>query len=254
MTNAPENNPSEPLYGNLDRLILHTRETWGRSPAHRLVQDARDAIRGMRRNPGYTCTVVLTLALGIGLNAVMYGMLSRLFLQPPPHVEDPEGIHRVWVRDRGDTAAPSASPSARDRIDWAHFAALHADADRFAAGGYTAPRNMYNGHGQTAEELQVSCVTGNLFARLGTAPALGRAIGPEDDDVAAPPVAVDRQRLLGTPLRRRPRGPRRHRHITAVPGPFPSSLFTSHDHHGLNTGCPPGRPPCSEDPDNHENE
>ena len=71
-------------FGNVPLIRELTRESWGRGPAERLLQDVRSAIRGLRRNPGYTCAVVLTLALGIGLNAAMYGMLSRLFLQAPP--------------------------------------------------------------------------------------------------------------------------------------------------------------------------
>ena len=64
----------------------------------------------MRRNPGYTFAVVL--ALGIGLNAAMYGMLSRLFLQAPPHIENPDGVHRVWMRERFDWGG-SPAPSLR---------------------------------------------------------------------------------------------------------------------------------------------
>ena len=121
----------------------------------------------------------------------MYGMLSRLFLQAPPHVEDADGIRRVWVRDRGNMLVPPLATVPRDRVHWADFAALAADAGRFAAvGGYTAPRRFHDGRGHTAEALQVSSVTGGFFPLLGVRPALGRSIAPDDDDLAAPPVAV----------------------------------------------------------------
>ena len=181
-------------FGNVPLIRELTRETWGWRSAERLLQDARSAVRAMRRNPGYACTVVLTLALGIGLNAAMYALLSRLFLQAPPHVEAPDGIHRVWVQervsrdDRGELSGPTLT---HERMDWVEFTALRADIDRFGAvGGYTPPRAMQNGRGQRAEELQVSSITGDLFALLGARPALGRPIVPEDDDVAAEPVAV----------------------------------------------------------------
>ena len=163
-----------------------TCETWGWGPVERLLQDVRSAIRGMRGNPGYACAVVLTLALGIGLNAAMYGLLSRLFLQAPPHIDNPDGIHRVWVRQRVlDSVITS------DQTTWAELGALRDDPDRFAAvGGYTAPRPTPNGRGQAAESLRVSRVTGDLFALLGARPALGRPIVHEDDDVTASPVAV----------------------------------------------------------------
>ncbi|MCY4508898.1 MAG: ABC transporter permease [Acidobacteria bacterium] len=178
-------------FGNVPLIRELTRETWGWGAAERLLQDVRAAIRGMRRNPGYTCAVVVTLALGIGLNAAMYGMLSRLFLQPPPHVENPDGIHRVWVRQRFDWGTFAGTVVANDSMDRAEFSALRDGRDRFGAmGGYTAPRAMQNGRGQAAESLLVSRVSGDLFALLGARPALGRPILPEDDHLTAAPAAV----------------------------------------------------------------
>ena len=181
-------------FGNITLTRELTREAWGWAPAERLLKDIASAFRMMRRNAGYTCAVVLTMALGIGLNAAMYDLLSRLFLQAPPHIEDPEGIHRIWVRERNDAVdrgvftGPSAT---RDRMDWAEFNSLRDDPDRFTAvAGYTAPRRMQNGRGQDAEDLQVSSVTGEFFALLGIRPGLGRLLQPEDDDLAATPAAV----------------------------------------------------------------
>ena len=100
-----------------------TYETWGWAPVERLLQDVRSAIRGMRRNPGYACAVVLTVALGIGLNAAIYGLLSRLFLQAPPHIDNPDGIHRVWMRQRVlDSVITS------DQTTWAELGALRVRA------------------------------------------------------------------------------------------------------------------------------
>ena len=178
-------------FGNVPLIRELTRETWGWGPAERLFQDIRSAIRAMRRNPGYTGAVVVTLALGIGLNAAMYGMLSRLFLQAPPHIEDADGIHRVWVREWFDLGTLAGTVVTGDEMEWAEFGTLHDGPERFTAvGGYTAPQPMQNGRGQAAESLHVSWVTGELFALLGARPALGRPILPEDDEVAASPVAV----------------------------------------------------------------
>ncbi|MCY3969581.1 MAG: ABC transporter permease [Acidobacteria bacterium] len=181
-------------FGNVTLTRELTREAWGWAPAERLLKDVGSAFRMMRRHTGYTCAVVLTLALGIGLNAAMYGLLSRLFLQAPPHIEDPDGIQRIWVSERDDAAdrgvftGPSATT---DRMDWAEFSSLRDDPDRFTAiAGYTAPQRMQDGRGQTAEDLQVSTITGDFFALLGIQPALGRLLQPEDDDLAVTPAAV----------------------------------------------------------------
>ena len=181
-------------FGNVVLTRELTREAWGWAPAERLLKDVGAAFRMMRRNAGYTCAVVLTLALGIGLNAAMYEMLSRLFLQAPPHIEDPDGVHRVWLSERDDPEVRgSFTGPARtvDRVQWLEFAALSADSPLFdAVAGYTTLRTMQNGLGQNAENLRVSWVTGEFLALLGVAPAVGRSIGPEDDDLAATPVAV----------------------------------------------------------------
>ena len=175
-------------FGNVPLIRELTRETWGWGAAERLGQDARSAVRMMRRNPGYTGAVVVTLALGIGLNAAMYGLLSRLFLQAPPHIQNPAGVHRVYVRQ---LSSFSGQISTVNRMEWGEFAALRADSARFAAvAGATNPRTMPYGRGQAAENLHVSWVTGEFFVLLGVRAALGRLIGPEDDDLAATPVAL----------------------------------------------------------------
>ena len=184
-------------FGNVTLIRELTRETWGWAPAERVLKDIGSAFRMMRRNLGYTCAVVLTLSLGIGLNAPMYDMLSRLFLQAPPHIEDPDGVHRVWLRwlrerndphNRGSFTGPAV---ALDAMQWLEFTALQADnAGIDAVAGYRPTRPMQNGRGQSAENLRVSWVTGEFLDFLGVTPTVGRLIAVEDDDLAATPVAV----------------------------------------------------------------
>ncbi|MYB19704.1 MAG: FtsX-like permease family protein [Holophagales bacterium] len=193
---APEQARAETQrdFGNVLLTRELTREAWGWAPVERLLQDIGSAFRMMRRNTGYTCAVVLTLALGIGLNAPMYEMLSRLFLLPPPHIEDPGAVHRVWLSERNDSddRGVFTGPAIPwDRMQWSEFSALNADnALVGSVVGYTAPRSTPNGRGQTAENLRVSWVTGEFLDLLGVEPTIGRLIGPEDDDAAATPVAV----------------------------------------------------------------
>ena len=146
-------------FGNVTLIRERTRETWGWAPVERILRDIRAAFRMMRHNSGYTCAVVLTLALGIGLNAPMYEMLSRLFLQAPPHIEDPDGVHRLWVSERidpGDRGASTGRTWVVDAMQWLDFTAL--TADNALIDGVAGHRVSFrtNGRGQRAETLRVS--------------------------------------------------------------------------------------------------
>ena len=55
-----------------------------------LRQDVGYAFRGLRRSPGLTATILLTFALGIGVNAAMFTVVDRVFFQAPPGIVDPE--------------------------------------------------------------------------------------------------------------------------------------------------------------------
>src|SRR3954469_9862825 len=60
-------------------------------------QDLKYAVRGLRAKPGFTIAVVLTLALGIGANAAMFGIVDRLLFRPPSYLKDPDRVNRVYL-------------------------------------------------------------------------------------------------------------------------------------------------------------
>ena len=62
-----------------------------------VVQDLRYALRGLRQRPAFTAGVVLTLALGIGANATMFGVVDRMLFRPPAFMKDPGRVHRVYL-------------------------------------------------------------------------------------------------------------------------------------------------------------
>ena len=79
-----------------------------------VMRDARHMGRGLRRSPGFTIAVVLTLALGIGANTAIFSVVDQLLLRPLPY---PEGENLVMVYEsRNSNSHNSVSPATW--LDW----------------------------------------------------------------------------------------------------------------------------------------
>jgi hypothetical protein len=102
--------------GNTTRAIEDSRERWSIPWLDHLQQDVRYAIRGLRRSPGFAFGVIATLALGIGANAAMFGVVDRLMFRPYPMLRDPSTVHRVYLRwNERETLRTSPTSSSAGR-------------------------------------------------------------------------------------------------------------------------------------------
>src|SRR5580700_3209934 len=83
-------------FGNVTRVKEDTREVWRRVWLDQLQQDIRYGLRILLRNPGFAAVVILTLALGIGMNTAVFSVVDAVLLRPLacPH---PERL--VWIGD-----------------------------------------------------------------------------------------------------------------------------------------------------------
>src|SRR5437016_10512055 len=133
------------------------------------LQDVRFAWRRLVRSPAFAATTTFTLALGIGANAIVFGFLNALVLQPLP-VSRPDEL--VFLNSgpsgNGSNFSYPNYRDLRDRNDV--FSALM--AYRLTVISLAADRT---------ERLWGYLVTGNYFESLGVRASRGRALTPADD-------------------------------------------------------------------------
>src|SRR5687768_13200147 len=139
-----------------------------------LGQDVRYAARGMRKNPGFTAAVVLTLALGIGANATMFGVVDRLLLQAPAHLRAPDEVHRVYLTANGDNFGTMIGTN-QSYSRYQDLTAHVRTASHIA--GYYETEPVF-GTGEGAREERAGFVSGSFWPLFGVQPALGRFFTP----------------------------------------------------------------------------
>lgn len=64
---------------------------------HSILQDLQQTWRGLRKRPGFTATVLITLALGIGANTAIFSVVETVLLRPLPYPE-PERLAQIWTQ------------------------------------------------------------------------------------------------------------------------------------------------------------
>ena len=183
------------MFGDIDaaRRQLYTtakvedrrmrRREWSES----LGQDIRYAVRQLGRAPTFATAVSLTLALGIGANAAMFGIVDRLLLRAPAGVAHPATVSRLYfTRTYSWAGAVTAAYSS-----YGDYAALR---DQLHDIGGIAIYGRYAtsmGRGPDARQVSRTLATPSYFRVLGVRPALGRFFDESEDRIPlGEPVAV----------------------------------------------------------------
>jgi predicted permease len=163
------------------------REMWGWNSVETLWQDVRYALRMLRRMPGFTAVVVISLALGVGLNSSVFSVINALLLRPLP-VPVPDRLVRIYQHSYGNT-------SYRNYRD---LRAHNATMESLAAFSWPNPVALAIPTGQgplQTEQAWSAAVSANYFDMLRVRPQLGRTFLPEEDASAgkAPVVVISDQ-------------------------------------------------------------
>jgi hypothetical protein len=134
------------------------------------LQELRYALRQLRKSPGFTLTVVLTLALGIGANTAVYSVMNAILMQLLP-VSRPDGLSYVHIGN-GENQAPGGWNTGDGDTSFteATFEALRQRSDIFEdLIGYVPlsfTGNVAVRYGELPEEAEGEEVSGNFFSAL----------------------------------------------------------------------------------------
>jgi len=184
-------------FGNAALIQEFSREAWGWMALQHILQDLRYAARTLRQNLGFTSVVVLTLALGIGVNTAIFGFVDRLLWRDLP-----------WPQ--ADRLAALAFPSTRSNYvgegmsypDYAYFREHNRVFSGLAAHEQIDAKFQLGGR---KEDLNGEIVSANYFQVLRVPLAAGRVFAPEEDSVPGrdPVVIISydlwRRRFSGDP-------------------------------------------------------
>jgi predicted permease len=145
--------------------------------------DLRQAFRALLKQRGFAAVAVLTLALGIGADVTLFGLLSAFFLQPLP-VKDADRL--MLVMQRGDVLNVPYGHSYPDYLDYRRSMTALTDLVAY----FPAPAHL-SARGQTPERTWIEIVSPNYFALAGVAPAFGTFPRPgENEGTGGAPVVV----------------------------------------------------------------
>jgi predicted permease len=192
--------------GGLEFRKEQVRDTRGTRWLDELMGDLSFALRSLRRARGFTATVVITLALGIGANTAMFTLLRGTLLRPLPNRD---GDRLVYLRQSAPAAGKTNLGFSVPEV--ADFRAGTKTLSSIAEYSQQLPFTLVESGGNPAR-VRTAVVSGNYFDVLGLAPVAGRLTTPRDDGPDAQPIAilsykfwVDRYgadpRVLGTVVR-----------------------------------------------------
>jgi predicted permease len=143
-----------------------------------LLHDFVVSARSLRREPLFATGAVLTLALGIGANATMFGVIDRLMLRGPAYVVNASEVNQIFISHK----ARSGNTITSATINYASYTALRDNAHSFAAvAAYAAPSTGLYGSGSEARPIREAFATWDLFPLLGVHPLVGRFFTRAED-------------------------------------------------------------------------
>jgi putative ABC transport system permease protein len=166
------------------RFAIRLRPTWKRGRAmDRFAMDLRLAVRALAKRPWMSVAVVATLAIGIGANAAVFGVIDALLLRPFPFDDEERIVMPIETTPDSNYRRGTVSPA--NFLDWRRD--LAGTIDELSACQWWDANLVGRDEPERVEGFHVSP---NFFSALGVQPVLGRAFRPEEEARGRDAVAV----------------------------------------------------------------
>jgi putative ABC transport system permease protein len=158
-----------------DALLLQPRRS-----EDEMFQDLRYGARMLIKNTGFTAVVVMTLALGIGVNAALFSVVNGVLLNPLPLPQPEQLVTFHQSKPNFETGA----------IPYPNFLDLQKENQTFSAMAISRGFGFsLIGAGET-ERVNARLITADFFSVLGVKPEIGRTFAPREDESGAAPIVL----------------------------------------------------------------
>src|SRR5579859_827535 len=169
-------------FGGVESMKERYRDQRGLPQLETLAQDVRFAVRALAKRPSFVVVAILSLGIGIGVNATVFTWFKAVYLNPLPGVREARKLITINAEYKNDGAGYSNS--------YADLLYFRAHSRLFTSLFGHEIEMLALGDGKYAEMTTGGIVSGNYFDVLGTPMALGRGFRPEEDE------ALDRNPVL----------------------------------------------------------
>jgi len=166
-------------FGNVALVEEHGRTVWQWTTLEYILRDARFAVRQLRRNPGFTFTVILTLSVAIGANTAVFSVVNALLLRPLPYPQPDRLASLVTHYDSNKGGqAVSDDDNSQDGETWD---LVRGNVPAVVAGAWSGAKGVNLQTGANARYVQEQRVSARYFEALGVQFMFGRGFAAEED-------------------------------------------------------------------------
>ncbi len=167
-------------FGNALLLEEHSREVWQWAVFDSVLRDLKYTFRQLRRNPGFTFTVLLTLSVAIGANTAVFSMLNALLLRPLPYPQ-PERLGSLVSHYEGIGSTGKATSEDDNSSDGETWELVRDNVPALIAGATAGTRGVNLQIGSSIRYVRAQRVSAGYLEALGIRPILGRSFTKEED-------------------------------------------------------------------------